>query len=102
MVMKRDDEKIIEKIDIKKPTPLIIKNEVKSIKIEKVAAKPIVNTRPKNDPIIIIKPKEITISEEADEAQRIVISKEEKPIETQYTNIIQETKEVETTHFKIF
>jgi hypothetical protein len=40
MVTKRDDEKI----DVKNPSLLIIKKEVKSIKIEKVAAKPIVIT----------------------------------------------------------
>jgi hypothetical protein len=102
MVKKGEEEKTAEKIEIKKPNHIIIKNETKPIKVEKVTGKPIIITRPMNDPIIIVKPKEIAISKEADEAQRIDISRKEKPIETQYTNTVQQTNEIEITHFKIF
>jgi nitrate reductase cytochrome c-type subunit len=51
----------------------MIKNEVKPIKIERT-----------------VKPKEITILKEVDEAQRIDISKEEEPI------IIQQVENIET------
>jgi hypothetical protein len=63
-------------------------------------AKPIVISRHKNNPIIIVKPKEISISKEADEAQRIEISKEVKPIEIRIANTGQQTEE--TAHIEIF
>jgi hypothetical protein len=119
------------KIEVKKSTPSIAKNEAKPIKVERVTSKPIIISKPNNNPIIIVKPKEITISKEPDEAQRIDIFKEEELVIIQLTDnieikdnpitqeisypekiqqpIIQEThymnidqQKAETTHYKVF
>jgi hypothetical protein len=76
MKLEKKESKNTTKVEVKKPTPSITKNEAKPIKVERVTNKPITISKPNNNPIIIVKPKEITISKEADEDQRIDISKE--------------------------
>jgi hypothetical protein len=79
------EEKVIEKVKVKKPISSINRNEVKPIKVERTAAKPIIISKPKSDPIIIVKPKDISITKEINEVQQVEIPKE-NPNEIQPTD----------------
>jgi hypothetical protein len=72
--------------------PIIITKKEETIKIQPIEV--IIN----NDPITDDKEKEVP---KEDEVQQINIIKEE-PIETKYANIVQQTEEIEVTHFKVF
>jgi hypothetical protein len=119
IIKNNSEKKPTEKIEVKKPIPSIVKNEIKPIKVERTVAKPIVIAKPKSNSIIIIKPKEMqTVNNSETNNDPITFNKEtntsketkiqqidisiEKPIETQYTNIVQQAGETEITYFKVF